>query len=163
MNASAYVIIFIISFLLQLTIVPLFSIHDITPDIILIIVVSVAIRRGQLWGVLGGCILGLFWDIFGTEFVGLSSLSKSIAGFMAGFFGRERIEKRFGVLLGLLFFTMLIHDFVYFSVLSIGLSISLWKILIRYVFPSTLYTLIIALMIHLIWPTGLWGKPKRFE
>jgi len=161
MNIFAYVIIIIICFLIQFTIVPLLSIRDITPDLILIMVISFAFRMGQFWGVLVGCIAGLFWDIFGTEIIGLSSLSKTIAGFVAGFLGRERIERRLSVLTGLLFITTFIHDIVYYSILTIGTSASLWKILVRFVIPKTLYTVIIAIMIHLIWPQGLWGKFKK--
>lgn len=163
MNVSAYIIIVILTFLVQFTIVPLFSIRDITPDLILILVISMAFRLGQFWAVLFGCFAGLFWDLFGTEFVGLSSLSKTIVAFIAGFLGRERVERRSSVLIVLLFFTILIHDAVYYSILSIGTAVSLWKILLQVVFPKTFYTLIIAIMLHLVWPQGLWGKFKKID
>ncbi|MFQ5707553.1 MAG: rod shape-determining protein MreD [bacterium] len=163
MSILAYGLLFVLSLLVQLKIVPLFSINETTPDLILIVVIAVAFRKGQLWGALSGCVVGLFWDVLGTEFVGLSALCKAIAGYTAGFFAHEQVERSFGTLVGLLIMTILIHDFVYYSIMSIGLSMNWWQMFFRYILFKTTYTFVIALAIHLAWPTGLWGHARRFE
>lgn len=158
MQTSFYVFLFFVSLISQITIVSLFSIKEITPDIVLLTVIVIAIQKGRVWGVVAGCLAGLIFDFFGTGFIGLSSLTKSVSGYVAGFFVSERIESRFSVVFGLLFLSILIHDLLYFSTLSIGTNISIWKTFLRYVLPTSFYTLIFAVMIHLIWPKVLWGK-----
>ncbi|MFQ5822455.1 MAG: rod shape-determining protein MreD [bacterium] len=162
MRTFIYVFLFFISLILQITVISLFSIKEITPDLILILVIIVAIQKGRVWGVVAGCIAGVIIDIFGTGIIGLSSLTKSVAGYIAGFFGSERIERSFSVDFGLLFLSLLVHDILYFSILSIGTSFSIWKTLLIYVLPTSFYTLILALMIHLVWPKILWGKNKEY-
>jgi rod shape-determining protein MreD len=162
MHTSFYVFLFFVALLLQITIMSLFSIKEITPDIVLIMVIIISIQKGRVWGVVAGCIAGLIFDIFGAGLVGLSALSKSVAGYIAGFLGSERIERRFGVVFGLLLVTLLIHDLLYFSILSIGTTISIWSTFIIYVLPTSFYTLVFALMLHLLWPKVLWGKFKEY-
>ncbi|MFQ6114308.1 MAG: rod shape-determining protein MreD [bacterium] len=162
MRASFYVFLFFVSLILQITIAPLFSIREITPDLILVMVIIIAIQKGRVWGVVAGCLAGLIFDLFGAGLVGLSSLTKTVAGYTAGFLGSERIERRLSVVVGLLFLSILIHDLLYFSILSIGTAISIWKTFARYVLPTSFYTLIFALVIHLIWPKVLWGKIEEY-
>lgn len=161
MKVLAYGVIFLISFLLQFKIAPLFSIADIQPDFLLITVIAVAFRENQIWGALSGCGAGLLWDILGTGFIGLSALSNSVAGYLAGFLAGKRVERRLSILIGLLLVTIFTHDLIYFFILDLGAPISPWKVLIRYVLPTTAYTFSIALMVHMVLPSGLWSKSRR--
>ncbi len=147
-----YLFLLIISILLQLTIAPLFSIKTISPDFILILVIFIAFQKGRIWGVVVGCIAGLLFDIFGTGFIGLSSLTKSIAAYAAGFMVREQLERQFGRIIGLLLIVILIHDLIYFSVISLGTNIGFWNNIFKHVFPTTIYTFIFMIIIHLLKP-----------
>ena len=157
-----YIAFFILSIILQITIIPLFSIKGISPDLILILVISVSIQRGKFWGVVGGFSAGLVFDAFGTAFVGLSSLANSISAFVAGFLLGEQLEQRFGVIVGLILVSLLIHDFLYYTILSIGISIGFWVTLFKHVVPQSFYTLIFMVIIHMVLPRGLWAPAKKY-
>lgn len=157
-----YIAFFILSIILQITIIPLFSIKGISPDLILILVISVSIQRGKFWGVVGGFSAGLVFDAFGTAFVGLSSLANSISAFVAGFLLGEQLEQRFGVIVGLILVSLLIHDFLYYTILSIGISIGFWVTLFKHVIPQSFYTLIFMVIIHMVLPRGLWAPAKKY-
>ena len=118
---------FILCIVLQITIIPLFSVKGIAPDLILILLISVAIQKGKFWGVVAGFWAGLIFDAFGTAFIGLSSFVNSIAAFVAGFLLGEQLEQRFGVIVGLILVSVLIHDFLYYTILSIGTGLGFWN------------------------------------
>ena len=157
-----YIAFFILSIVLQSTVIPLFSIKGISPDLILILVISVSIQRGKFWGVVAGFSAGLVFDAFGTAFAGLSSLANSISAFVAGFLLGEQLEQRFGVIVGLILVSLLIHDFIYYTILSIGISIGFWVTLFKHVVPQSFYTLIFMVIIHMVLPRGLWAPAKKY-
>ncbi len=157
-----YIVFFILCIILQLTIIPLFSIKGISPDLILILVISVSIQRGKFWGVVAGFSAGLVFSAFGTAFTGLSSLANSISAFVAGFLLGEQLEQRFGVIVGLILVSLLIHDFLYYTILSIGTSIGFWVTLFKHVVPQSFYTLIFMVIIHMVLPRGLWAPAKKY-
>ncbi|MCH8871783.1 rod shape-determining protein MreD [candidate division KSB1 bacterium] len=157
-----YIAFFFLCIILQITIIPLFSINCISPDLILILVISVSIQKGKFWGVIAGFSAGLIFDAFGTAFVGLSSFVNSISAFVAGFLLGEQLEQRFGVIVGLILVSLLIHDFLYYVILSIGTSIGFWVTLFKHVVPQSFYTLIFMVIIHMVLPRGLWAPAKKY-
>ncbi|MCH7678109.1 rod shape-determining protein MreD [candidate division KSB1 bacterium] len=157
-----YIAFFILCIILQLTVIPLFCINRISPNLILILVISVSIQRGKFWGVIAGFSAGLVFDAFGTTLVGLSSFVNSISAFVAGFLLGEQLEQRFGVIVGLILVSLFIHDFLHFTILSIGTSIGFWATLFKYVVPQSFYTLIFMVIIHMVLPRGLWAPARKY-
>ena len=74
---------------LQTTIVNFTSIANIIPDIMMIWIVYIAITEGQIPATLYGFAIGLLLDLVSGQFLGLSALSKTFAGFLAGYFYSE--------------------------------------------------------------------------
>ena len=157
-----YIAFFILCIILQITIIPLFSIKGISPDLILILVISVSIQSGKFWGVVAGFSVGLVFDAFGTAFFGLSSFVNSISAFVAGFLLGEQLKQRFGVIVGLILVSLLIRDWLYYTILSIGTSIGFWATLFKHVVPQSFYTLIFMVIIHMVLPRGLWAPAKKY-
>lgn len=110
---------------------------------------------------MAGFFSGLFFDMFGTGFVGISSLAYSICAYSVGFLASEQLQRRFSIIMGLIFFALLLQNILYFWVISIGNSISLWNTLIYRAAPHSLYTLVFIMMIHLLMPRALWGTSGR--
>lgn len=108
---------------LQVTFLPLISIEGIVPDILLIWVVYNSLKRGQIVGMAGGFVVGLLQDIAATSFLGLAALSKTIAGFLAGYFFNEN---KTSTLLGTYSFVLIVsisaflHNLLYFFILFLG-------------------------------------------
>jgi len=63
------------------TLTPLISIAGVTPDLPLIMVVLLALRRGPEFGCLSGFVTGLLQDAAGGGLIGVQALTKAVIGF----------------------------------------------------------------------------------
>ncbi|HVN47217.1 MAG TPA: rod shape-determining protein MreD, partial [Bacteroidota bacterium] len=84
-------------FLLQTLFLPLVSLAGFIPDVLLIWLVTNALRRGQIEATVSGFVVGLLQDIVTIKFLGLAAFSKTITGFILGYFYNENtIEQTLG-------------------------------------------------------------------
>jgi rod shape-determining protein MreD len=70
--------------LIQGTIVPVLGSWTVVPDLPVVLVVLLAMRRGPEVGCVIGFALGVAQDVIGGGPLGLHALSKSVVGFVAG-------------------------------------------------------------------------------
>jgi rod shape-determining protein MreD len=135
--------------ILQTTIIPFASIANIVPDILIVWIVYVAIKLGQIPATVAGFVIGIAVDLIGGHFVGLSALSKTVAGFFAGYFYNEnKIDYTIGnyqflIIVG---FSSLFHNIIYFVIFVQGSEIGLWTAVFRFGLFSTIYTIAFAVL-----------------
>jgi rod shape-determining protein MreD len=70
--------------LVQSTVVPALGVWSVVPDLPVVLVVLLALRRGPEVGCVIGFALGLAQDVIAGGPLGLQALSKSVIGFVAG-------------------------------------------------------------------------------
>jgi rod shape-determining protein MreD len=145
-NQIIYVIMFILAVILQLTLVKYIEILNWRPDLILIVLVFFSLRFGPNWGMSVGFFLGLIQDLISTHFLGLATLSKTVAGFISGSLA-GKFAARTEYLLTLLI-SGLIHDFVYFFIYTLGENFSIQSLLILYTLPNLMYTIILGAFLN---------------
>jgi len=75
-------------FVFQGTLFNSFSFGNITPNICLVLVVSLGLMRGRETGMLSGFFSGLLFDIFLGSYIGFYALLFMYLGYMAGGFSR---------------------------------------------------------------------------
>ncbi|CUS98194.1 rod shape-determining protein MreD [Candidatus Kryptobacter tengchongensis] len=143
-----YFIVGIVILIVQMVIAPLIAIEGVTPDLMTIFIVYVALKNGQIPGTVAGFISGLLID-FLIDFVpGLSTLSKTVAGFVAGYFyGDAKVEINTETLRfsAITVFISALDNFVYFLVDILGNSfnnVAVFKLIIG----KTVYTSILSLI-----------------
>lgn len=137
--------------LVQTTIVPYIAITTITPDLILIWIIYVALVRGQIPAMTVGFLLGLLLDIVsgGDNMLGLSALAKTLAGFFAGYsYNENKIAQYLG---GpqfplVLIVISLVHNLFYFLIFLQGSDIPWSVALLHFGLPTTLYTAAVAVL-----------------
>lgn len=66
------------------TLAPALRIADVAPDIPLIVVVLLALRRGPEFGCVAGFAAGLLQDMTGGSLLGVQALTKAVIGFAIG-------------------------------------------------------------------------------
>src|SRR5215475_15195986 len=71
----------------QATVAPALRIGDVLPDLPLIVVVLLALRRGPEFGCLAGFAAGLLQDAAGGGLIGVQALTKAMIGFAIGSLG----------------------------------------------------------------------------
>lgn len=74
---------------IQFTVIPFFSFDYIVPDLVLILVVYFALQNGQIYGSVFGFVIGLLMDLVSGGIIGSWMFSKTLAGFLAGYFYNE--------------------------------------------------------------------------
>ncbi len=132
---------------LQTTIVNFTSIANIIPDIMMIWIVYIAITEGQIPATLYGFAIGLLLDLVSGQFLGLSALSKTFAGFLAGYFYSENkmqmnlANYQFLVIVGIV---SMVHNLIYFIIFTQGSDVGLITAVFRFGIFSALYTTSVA-------------------
>jgi rod shape-determining protein MreD len=92
----------------QATLAPALRIGDVAPDIPLIIVVLLALRRGPEFGCVGGFAAGLLQDTAGGGLLGVQACTKAVIGFVIGALGgRLRVTQPLVQVPGLVLLTIL--------------------------------------------------------
>lgn len=146
-----YPLVALVLLLVHYIIVPYLALAHVVPDVLLIYVAALAVFEGRLTATIAGFLIGLLLDLTGGEsaVLGLSALTKSVSGFLAGFyFGEGRTLQtlgsyRFVVLVTLVSF---VHDIMYFVVYLQGTDIAVGDALFLYAVPGTLYTALVSLL-----------------
>jgi rod shape-determining protein MreD len=139
-----FLIYFIVALLLQLTLVKYIQIYNWRPDLLLIVLVAFALQKGPNLGMTAGFVVGLVQDILSTQYLGLTALSKTISGFLAGIL-RGKFAARTEFLL-ILFICGLAHDFIYFFISTLGENFSFQSLFVLYTIPNLTYTIIIGVV-----------------
>jgi rod shape-determining protein MreD len=145
-----YAVLLLFLAIVQKTLIWLLAVtsYEITPDILLIGLVYVSIRKGKIAGSISGFLFGLLFDFFSFSFLGLMALAKASTGFIAGFFNRENKIDRYTqsyVFIVIVFFCSLINNFLYFVLYFQGTILSFGDILLRYVIPTAVYTALVSI------------------
>ncbi len=73
--------------LVHLTLGPALRVANVAPDIPLIVVVLLALRRGPEFGCASGFVAGLLQDAASGGLIGVQALTKAVAGFLVGLLG----------------------------------------------------------------------------
>jgi rod shape-determining protein MreD len=127
----------------QTVFIPFFAVGGYMPDILLIWLVYIAVRRGQIEATLSGFAVGLLQDIIATRFFGLAALAKTVAAFCAGyFFNDNMIEQTLGSYryVMIVAITSFIHDFILFAIFFQGAEGSVLFLTFKSSFAATIYT-----------------------
>jgi rod shape-determining protein MreD len=135
--------------LLQTTFIPFISLSGYLPDLFLIYIVYVALQRGQIEATIIGFIIGLLQDIISLKFFGLTALSKTVSGFLAGYFYNENTSEqtlgsyRYVFIIGL---CSIAQNIIYFTFFFQGSEGSLLLSVLELTAGITLYTCVLGIL-----------------
>lgn len=142
--------------LIQTKLVSLVTLEGISPDLLAIWVVYIALAEGQLKGTVWGFAIGLVFDLLAGNFLGIGALSKTLCGFLGGYFFNENKTR---LILGsyrfllIVLFSSFIQNVVYFVIFTQGTDIGLARAIIQFGVTTTLYTTAVAFL-----PTLLFSR-----
>lgn len=146
-----YGVVSLLLILLQTSVVNFIAILHVAPDLLVVWIVYLAIRRGQLAATLAGFAIGLVIDIVSGDngMLGLAALSKTVCGFVAGYFYNENktiqtlTTYRFAVAVLTASF---VHHTLYFVIFLQGSTLSWLHVFAFYGVPATVYTAVFSLL-----------------
>lgn len=128
------------------------QVSSVTPDLLLIFTVFIAIYEGQFTGMIAGFLCGLLFDAISTDVIGTNALAKTMAGFVAGYFYRENQGMQ---VLGSLNFLLIVslsgfvHNMIYSFFFIKPMQVSFWVFFLQYGLAATLYTTVTSLFLML--------------
>jgi rod shape-determining protein MreD len=123
------------------------EVSSVTPDLLLIFTVWVALVEGQFTGMIAGFLCGLLFDAVSTDVIGTNALAKTVAGFIAGLFYREGFvseiigSARFLFIVAL---SGLVHNLIYNFFFLRPMQTSFLMFFLQFGVASTLYTTVAA-------------------
>jgi rod shape-determining protein MreD len=135
--------------LVQVTVIPLLAIAGVIPDLVLITLVYYSISRDQFYGTVLGSSYGIFLDLITGSLLGSSMLSKTIAGFTAGYFSTET-KKEINLstyIFSLIVFICALIDSIVFSFFSaFDVQTNIFKLLFEQALLPSLYTALVSVL-----------------
>ena len=149
-SAAAVLVLLVV----QTTLIPFMSVAGIVPDLLLIWVVTTALRRGQIEATVGGFLAGLLQDLVATKFFGLAALSKTVTGFTLGYLYNENTTEstlgsyRFSALVLL---AGAVHNLLYFFIFLQGAEGGIFVDVLALSAGVTLYTGVLSVLPMFAW------------
>ncbi len=143
----AYGVVALILSIVHIVFLRFLAVSSVTPDLLLILTVWIAIAEGQFVGMFAGFLSGMLFDVVSADVPGSNALAKTIAGFVAGYFYREGFAMqtigsyRFLLLVAL---SGSVHNLLYFFFYVKPMQISFPMFFLKYGVATTLYTTVAA-------------------
>ncbi len=164
MKYISYVLLSLVTLLVQITLLRYIAINTITPDLLLLLIIYIALREGQIAGLLFGFAVGFTEDLCTSSVLGLSALSKVLVGYIAGlFYGvKSGLDIRF---LGIILLVCSFLQECFLSlVASFGIAQGFWSTLWHDGLPRLLYSGAVGFIIFAILPKKTWkeSQPEWF-
>ncbi|MCU0643007.1 MAG: rod shape-determining protein MreD [bacterium] len=156
MRFIKYIIVYLILLFVEKKFLDLISIKDVTPDIILIFVIIISLREERLRSTFIGFFAGLIQDAFTTAFFGLSALAKSIVGFWGNFFQQPKKKYTIAYYMMICLVLVSVHEFIYQVIQKMGSNIHFFSLILFYIIPKIMYTLVFAAIAYLIFGPAIW-------
>jgi rod shape-determining protein MreD len=136
--------------LLQMTIFHWWRIWGVKPDLVMVWTVLVGLLCGQPAGIAAGVIGGILVDIQVGRFLGLSTATGLLVGWLGGQVGKRAFRDHWFVPVGAVGFCTLVGEAFYlFLGNSFGMLWPLWQAIYLVVIPTAIYNMLVGV---LIWP-----------
>lgn len=134
---------------LQVALAPSMSIAGVVPNLLLILVVTVALVEGPAWGAGTGFAAGLLFDLVSTGPVGPMALVMTVTGYVAGLLQANLFAAGWLGPLTVLFVASLANSLAYGIVLQVvGQLGSFWRTVVTVMLPTAVYNTALALLIY---------------
>jgi rod shape-determining protein MreD len=145
MRTFIFILIALVFCVIQAGVLNAITIFGVTPDIILIFILYIALFQGRR-GMWYGFCMGFFVDIYSSSVVGVNALLNTVIGYALGSYS-DYVYKA-GILsrLIILFGGSLFHDLV---ILATQKSLSFYS-LFHFILPRSVYTTIVGLFIFFL-------------
>lgn len=147
---AIYGVIAIVIAYLQMLLLDLIAIENVTPDLLIILIIWITIYEGKLHGIFSGFFIGLIFDILSFDLIGTNALAKTFVGFVASsFYHKEREQLIPGTykfpLIVLL--SSFIHNLIYYFFYINVSELVFWEFFLKYGIASSFYTSVFSLFV----------------
>lgn len=128
------------------------SVAGMTPDLLLILCVWIAVYENQFIGLIAAFCIGFFYDIVSWDVVGTNALAKTLVGFVAGFFYKENLARQIVSsykFLFIVFICSVLNNIVYYFFFIKAGDLMFLPFFLSYGIAMSLYTTVLAVFVML--------------
>lgn len=144
-------IVIFICFLLQTSFFGIFKLADVMPNVLIILISSVAMMRGQKEGMIVGFICGLLIDLVYSPYLGMFAFVYMIFGFVSGYFNRIYYENDILVPILVIGLTDMAYGFCMYIIYGLLQNhLHVWTYFGRIILPEVVYTAALGLLLYRI-------------
>ena len=142
-------LLFVILFILQMTVFQFFKIASVSPNLLVILVASFGFIKGKKEGLIVGFFCGVFMDLYFSNTLGVYALFYMLVGYLNGFFKNEFFPEDIKMPLILIGFS----DIIYNILIFLGLFLFRGRFNLGYYFlniilPEVVYTVLISVILY---------------
>lgn len=139
----------LVCFLLQTSVFDLFKLADTVPNVLLILVSSVAVMRGQKEGMLTGFFSGLLLDMFYGSWLGGFAFLYMIFGFVDGLFNQIYYSDDNFLPILMIGVNDLLYGLIMFIVYGLLQNhMHVWFYIKSIILPEMVYTIAVGLILY---------------
>jgi len=139
----------VVAVILQVGIAAQLSVFGVVPNLVFLVVVTLALLEGPVAGSVAGFAGGLLFDLLGASVVGPYALVFCIVGYVAGLIHANMFAEGWLLPVSVVFIASLSAEITYgviMAVLDIGLPF--WSALVRIMLPGALYNTLLAVLLY---------------
>lgn len=165
MNTFLIIVMVLVNFILQTTILPSFSIFGVVPNTALILIIIISLNKGKYYGGFVGMAIGIIQDIIFASTIGINAFIYFFIGFIIG--ALENTMARDNIVipvicafLGTIFYNVMYFLFLFFLSREVPFALFMKDVLLIEIVYNSLLTIIIYKIIGKIFvePTLTFGK-----
>lgn len=139
------------AYVLQTALLPLLNFNGIGMDLLLLVVVSFSLLKGQRFGILLGFMAGLLQDLASGTFFGMNTLSKMMVGYIFGLASQQVFKEKFFLpVIGAAMATGINYVVLAVLMLLLGYRFNPLYNLENVLLPMLIYNIVAAFPIHLV-------------
>jgi rod shape-determining protein MreD len=135
--------------ILQTSIVPSLAIFGVVPNVLFLVVVTIALTEGPVAGGVAGLIAGLLFDLLGTSVVGPYALVLCVVGYGIGMLSANMFAEGWLLPVTAVLVASVVTEVSYGIVLAIlGAGAPFWHALFTVMLPVALYNTALAVLVY---------------
>jgi rod shape-determining protein MreD len=135
--------------ILQVSVASHLAVFGVVPNIIFLVVVTVALTQGPVAGGVSGLLGGLLFDLLGNSVVGPYGLVLAVVGYAAGMLSANLFAEGWLLPVTVVAVASLSAEIAYGIVLAIlGTGVPFWHALFTIMLPSALYQTALAVIAY---------------
>ncbi len=139
----------IILYLLQTTVFQWFLLAGVTPNLLLILTVSIGFMRGRKEGLIVGFICGLLIDLTYGDVVGVCALIYLLIGYLNGYANKIFVKDDFTIPFILIGLSEFMYFFLYYTLeFLLRGKLNIIYYFIHIGLPKMVYTVVVALLLY---------------
>lgn len=139
----------VIAAVLQAALAPHMAILGVTPNFLLLVVVTLAMVEGSTPGAVAGFFAGLMFDLLGSGPIGPGALVLTAVGYLAGSLADNVFAESWLMPVSVVLVASLLAELAYGGLLAIvGVESQFLGIVFRIVLPGALYNTVLAILVY---------------